>query len=249
MEEKENLNFNFAQPVKEAESLKQFLEEKENAVKASLSSENKIKKGSRAWILVFVLMISLISLATYTLLKNRENERQIAVLKSQTTTTTPEGQSKNIVTADNFSLILPTTTPDNFALERKNISFTFLDNKNGVQVNFTGKNTKAGQELVSGIDIQISEFDNKMDKTTFVQQVLAKLGDKYELKLGDVTLPKDIKVSKIQPKDGTQDQIYYVTVTEDNYYVIKVYNQAQRYAEFENVSKFTESLLPSLYLN
>jgi hypothetical protein len=249
MQDNENTNFNFTQPIIEADNLNQYLDEKEKAIKANLATAKKTHSNGRAWILVFVLLLSLIALATYTLVKNRENENQIAALKNQTSTSTTDPSTQNIVTADNFSLVLNTPTPDNFTMDRKVITSPYLDNQTAVQVDFTGKNNKAGQDLISGIEVQVSEYDNKLDKTAFEQLVLSKLGDKYEIESTNISLPKNIMAAKIQQKDGNLDDTYYVAVTQDNYYVIKLYNEASRYSEFDDVSSFTNTLLPNLYLN
>jgi hypothetical protein len=248
MPNKEFLRFNFTEPVKEAEDLTRFLETKQQSVKSKLSQKQGGANG-HAWIIIFVLIFSLIGLGVYSVLKNRENENQIASLKNQTGANTPEENTKNIITADNFSLILNTPTPSNFAIKRQVLPSPFLDGKEVVQTSFLGANTKTGQELFSGIEVQISEFDNKMDKTLFEETVLTKLGEKYEVKSRDVSLPKNIKVTQIQQKNDNLDETYYITVTEDNYYIIKIYNQSSRYPEFNSTTKFTESLLPNLYLN
>jgi hypothetical protein len=248
MSNKEFLRFNFTEPVKESDDLTSFLETKHQSTKSNVSQ----KQGggnNQAWVIIFILIFSLVVLGGYSAFKNRENENQIKSLKNQTSTNMAEEARKNIITGDNFSLILNAPTPSNFNVKRQVAPSKFLDGKEAVQTSFIGINAKTGQDLISGIEVQISEYDNKMDKSLFEETVLAKLGDKYEIKSRDITLPKSLKVTQLQQKDKNLDEVYYVTVTEDNYYIIKVYNQGARYPEFSAATKFTDSLLPNLYLN
>ncbi|MEM1311899.1 MAG: hypothetical protein AAGF07_00340 [Patescibacteria group bacterium] len=248
MPKKEFLQFNFTEPVNESKSMNEFLEAKKNSVRRSL--KNNQNKTNYAWIVVFILLLSLFFLAGYSYYRNLESEKQIDSLKTQTNTQQlNQDDVQNIVTGDNFSLVLNRPTPANFRLERNVTESQFLEDLTTVKTNFTSSNVKDGQELISGIEVQISEYDNKLDKSLFEETVLTKLDTGYEIVTRDVILPKNTKVTQIQRKDMTEDEVYYITVTEDNYYIIKVYNQAARYPEFEETTEFTESLLPSLYLN
>jgi hypothetical protein len=75
------------------------------------------------------------------------------------------------------------------------------------------------------------------------------LGKDYEIKSTDISIPKNIKLSKIQQKNASADVSYYATVTADNYYVVKIINESVNYPELEEYTKFTDSFLEGLFLN
>jgi len=242
--------FDFKKALDQQDSFESFLSSKENIIKQRLNShspENKVK--SKSWALVFVLMLSLIVMGTYTLLQSRHNDRELAALKRERVAGVLEENTQNIVTADGFSLVLNQSTPKAFEIGRQTGKFEFLENTEATTTKFLAKPTKGGQELLTGIEVSVAEYDNQLDNKSFSQKVLAKLGSSYEIKSEDVNLPKDFKVTKIQIKNDPESTAYYSAVTQDNYYLIKIYNQTSKYSDLNELSRFSDSLLQNLYLN
>lgn len=242
--------FDFKKPIESNGNFKAFLNSKENTLKQKLSSEEPNSRvNNKSWVLVFVLMLSLIMLGTYTLLQGQENDRQVSTLKKQQVAGILEENTQNIVTAENFSLVLNQQTPKGFEITRQTGKFEYLENSEAVTTKFLAKPSKGGQELITGIEVSVAEYDNQLDRKGFQEKVLSKLGNAYELKSEDVNLPKDFKVSKIQAKEDLDSVSYYTAVTQDNYYLIKIYNQTSKFSDLNELSRFTDSFLQNLYLN
>ncbi len=251
MSENSSSDFDFSKTLSARESFEDYVSKKENDLKQTLhTSQPNYRRGNKSWVIIFVLMLSLVGLGTYTLIQNKENEKQISSLKNQSVAGAQDVNSaQNIISAEGFSLVLNQATPSNFALGRKSGSFEIIPEKQAVTTSLLTNNTKAGQTLQSGLEVSTTEYDNKLDKEAYENLIVSKLGDQFEIKSRDINLPKEIKVTKIQSKDNSEDIVYYATVTEDSYYLIKIYNQASRYPEFDDSTRFTENLLSALYLN
>lgn len=250
MIKKPNQTFNFQSEFKEKnEIFRQYLKSKEKAIKSKFFTGNSQNNQSKSWILVFVLMMGIVSLGSYSLNQNKEKNIQSTNIKNQGVAGVYEDKSQNIITGDSFSLVLTQKTPKGFDLQVKKSVANKITGKNSTVTSFLAKQNKGGQELQTGIEGWVNEYDNKMDKTIFEDFVLSKLGGEYEIKSRDINLPKDIKITKLESKNGNKDLVYYVTVTNENYYIFKLYNQTSKYPELNEQSRFTDTFLQGLYLN
>ena len=50
-------------------------------------------------------------------------------------------------------------------------------------------------------------------------------------------------------KISNSNQEFYTAVTEDNYYLIKLFRETKNIEKYENLNDFTDSILENLYLN
>jgi hypothetical protein len=242
--------FDFKQPIQRDKQFEEFVRTKEESLKRKLSPR-KPSQDRHMWALVSILMLSLIGLGVFALIQKQDNERQIAALKSKGVAgvnESVENPMANIITAEGFSLVLKQPAPKGFQLDRRSSSFEYLANKTAVITSFLANQKVEGKEVISGIEVSVSEYDNKLDRKAFDKQVVEKLGPDFEIKSEDINIPNDFKLSKIQSKNP-ENISYYTTVTSNNYYVIKVYNQTAKYSEFSEISRFTDSILETIYLN
>ena len=76
---------------------------------------------------------------------------------------------KNIISGDNFSLVLNEKTPDGFEMTKKSTQSPFFEQKNVVNFSFVKKIPNSSSEFL-GIQIVTSEYDSKLDQKTFANK-------------------------------------------------------------------------------
>lgn len=203
--------------------------------------QKKVKRKNRVFnlVIITILFLSFGSLAVFGYWQwngGKVSKSQVAGIQDTLV--------KNIVSGDNFSLILSEKAPDGFEMTKKNIQSPFFEQKNVVNSSFIKKTLSNSGEIVSGIEIITSEYDFKLDQKAFATKIKENLGNNWEILSEDITLPGQVLLSKIQKKDKSQS--YYTTATKNYYYVISIYQNKSEKAE---INRFVENLLPSLNLN
>ena len=250
-ENQERFNFNVPAPkTSEQLPVSDFLRIKEGELKQRIHSSKTSSAGGIS-LLIFVFFVSLIGLGTYSILENKKNHEIIDTLKKeQRVAGVSESQATILpVTGYGFSILPKQTPPEDFKKEKSLQNFPIFDSRQSVLSSFAAKITKDKKELKSGIEIYVAEYDNKNNRNTYDEAVLTKLGKDYEIKSKEISLPKGFQVSKIQNKQQNEGFSYYTTLTTENYYLIKIYNQLTEYPEYSSVSTFTDNILNNLYLN
>jgi hypothetical protein len=228
-------------------SFDSFLKNQEDALKYKLESKPS-PASNQLWLLVSILMLSVIGLGVFTLYQKQNTEKQIAALKNQQVAGVSENDSKVIIGADGFSLVLKNNAPESFKIDRRTVPFEFIPNKIASATRFVARINRDNRELISGIEVVVSEYDNKLTIDDFNKTVVQKLGSGWVVQETNITLPKDIKLTKYTNPNVQTDEIY-TALTADNYYLIKVYNQTTRYPDLAEISRFSDSILDYLYLN
>jgi len=224
-----------------------FLKNQEDALKTKLEAAPN-PAPNQLWLLVSILMLSIIGLGVFTLYQSQTTEKQIAALKNQQVAGVSEDDGRVIIGAEGFSLVLKSTPPDSFKIDRRTIPFEFIPNKIASATRYVSRINRDNRELISGIEVVVSEYDNKLTTEDFNKTVVEKLGAGWVVQETNVTLPRGIKLTKYTNQNVQSDQIY-TALTADNYYLIKVYNQTTRYPDLAEISRFSDSILDSLYLN
>ncbi len=243
-----NPDIDFKQAVEAQNSnFDSFLNNQEEALKYKLESKPN-PASNQLWLLVSVLMLSVIGLGVFTLYQKQNTEKQIAALKNQQVAGVKESDDKVIIGADGFSLVLKTPAPDAFKLDRRSVPFEFIPNKIASATRYVARINRDNRELISGLEIVVSEYDNKLTSEDYNKTVIQKLGSGWVQQETSITLPKDIKLTKYSNPNVQSDEIY-TALTADNYYLIKVYNQTVRYPDLAEISRFSDGILDYLYLN
>jgi hypothetical protein len=239
--------FNFQTPNPSHKHFEEFARSKEEHLKQKIGRQEP--QNRHLWAIVSFLMLSLVALGIFTLLQKQDSDRQIAALQKGSVAGVNDRSEfdKNIITAEAFSIVTNQPIPSSYKLERQMVSSPYLEGKPAVVSRFQATVQKEGKDLVSGLEAWVTEYDNKLDRSSFTEQVATKLGGDYQVQSQDVVLPKDIKVTRIATSNPSL--AYYVAVTSDNYYVFKISNQTAQYSDLADLSRFTENLLESLYLN
>lgn len=200
------------------------------------------KKKNRVFnlVIITILFLSLGSLVGFSYWQwNSGKTRKSEVAGIQ------DNSVKNIVSGDNFSLVLNEKTPDGFEMTKKNIQSLFFEQKNVVNSSFVKKISNSTGETTLGIEIITSEYDSKLDQKGFATKIKENLGNDWNILSEDINLPGQVLLSKIQKKDKSQS--YYTTATKNYYYVISILTQNK--PEYAESNRFVESLLPNLNLN
>lgn len=242
--------FDFKQPIQPNKYFEEYVRSKEQHIKSKLYRQPP--QNAHLWAIVFVLMVSMVGLGVFALLQKQEMDRYLAGLNPNPSVAGISDSNqigKNIITAEGFSLVLNTQTPEAFQLNRESGQFQPLEGQTAVTTSLLAKTNQDNQELLSGIQVSVIEYDNKLDRKTYDQAILKYLGQEYEIKGENISIPSEFQLSKIQHKTNPDGVAYYTSVTLDNYYLIKVYNQTAKYPELTPITRFTDSLLEGLYLN
>ena len=243
-----NTDIDFQQAVEaQNSSFDSFLKNQEKDLKNKMQPEIR-QSSNQLWLLVSVLMLSIIGLGVFTLFQKQNSEKQIAQLKNQSVAGVQETNGNVIIGAEGFSLVLKSPAPQAFKLDRRTVPFEFIPNKTASASRFVARINRDSKELVSGVEIVVSEYDNKLNLEDYNKSVVSKLGSEWTVKDTLATLPKSIKLTKYISSINPNDEIY-TALTADNYYLIKIYNQTTKYADLAELSRFTDGILDTLYLN
>jgi hypothetical protein len=247
-------NFDFSK-IKNAQmgDFDYFTEEKEKELKQKIKTKPAKKSNKFGWFLVLILFISLLALSTFTLDEMRRKNQLLADYKSPNQIAGIFDQNVPIapITGDWFSILPKEKPPIEFqktkSLEKSNI----LNDRQASNTTYIAEvDSSNNTKLKSGIEISVIEYDNRYNSKQLAETVVQKLGSNmYEIKDSNIEIPKNIKLTKIETSINSDNISYYTTVTSDNYYIIKVYNQTSKDSKYNKITKFTNSILENLYLN
>ncbi len=254
MEPKEHLSqFDFSQPVNLSNSVENF-DSVEKVIKQKLFSEQKKTKSERGnyklLLLVFVLFLGLIATGSFSLLQTlriQELEQKVNLTEQVAGVKDESMNSENYIVGSGWTLILPEQPPQGFVLETELKQADYLNRQVAVS-RFLAKVNKGGLQLLSGIEIEVAEFDNRMNYQEFVNLIKDYLGAKYIQAGQPIVVSEQFSLTKFTPK-SKDDPVYYVTLTLENYYLIKVFNQTEKFPDLINYTRFTDGLIERLWLN
>jgi hypothetical protein len=239
-------NFDFKKPYQSGEDFDSYIKETEYHLKNRIDSK---ATHSNLLGLVTVLTIGLLGLGGYLFWQTQNGGNTLNLLQQKKVAGVQETAVQNIFSGEGFSIVFKSNTPQGFESTKKSVDFPYIKNKKGVETTFFNKQDFAGSIVTNSISIVTSEYDNNYDLQKFSNLVVQNLGSDYEVKSSEISVPKNIKLSKIQKKGGSDDVSYFAAVTGDNYYMIKIINESRDYPELNEYTKFTDSFLEGLYLN
>jgi hypothetical protein len=243
--------FNFKE-VDSQIDLQDYLSKRESEIRDRLKQEHGRSK-IRNWGILGVLTVCLIGLGVYSFSEISNNEVQLSQARNQIqqiagmVDDTPSENQIPAITGDWFSIAPKTVPPREFIKSSETIDFEYLDGKKAKTTAFVAniKEDNLEKQLKTGIEVQVVEFDNKYNSKQFSDLVLEKLGEDFNIESRDINIPKNFKLTKI----SNSDEEFYTAVTEDNYYLIKLFRETKNIEKYENLNNFTDSILENLYLN
>ncbi len=241
-------DFDFSKPFQESQKVEE-IKQKAAKVKAK-KSETSNKPTKSSWLLVLVLMISLAAIGSFSLVEMKSLQGKVSKLEN--TTGQVSGvttKAKTTITGTSFTIVTEGEIPEGYQMNYSTTDFTYLnqDNRQGSVNTYIATISKEAKEYNTGIEVKSSEYDNAWDSKRFAEEVGKKLGSDYIQDSNDITIQKGVKLSKFENSDN--NLVYYTAVTEQNYYVIKVYNQTLQNSDLIEYSRYTSSFIQNLYLN
>ncbi len=245
--------FDFSQPIEFSKlGSEPNLEVKLKKQKSqTIDSQKKASdpKNQQVLVIVFILLVGLIAAGSFSIIQalrvqELENELNPGPEVAGVSNT---DQGNNIIVGSGFSIIMDQPTPESFNLKTNFGSVNFLS-KVGSTTQFLAQLEKGGLDLTTGIEVQIAEYDNKLDADQFIEEIDSTLGSSYTLGSEQIKVSDQFELAKFVSQ-SQDDPTYYATVTTENYYLIKIYNQTSEYSEFIDYSRFTDNLIPNLWLN
>ncbi len=254
--EKENTNntqFDFSRPISFEES--DYYDAVEyNQLRSRLKTKHKSqthqpKFNVRLFLLVIVLLLSLIAVGSFSIVQTMKiqdleeklnNGSQVAGINEQI-------KKEHFIVGSGWTILVDQEPPDGYVLEHNLIEADYLNRKVSA-TSFLARINKGAMQLTTGIEIHTAEYDNKMTLEEFVSVIEQYLGKNYLKSNQILTVSNQFDLVRFSPK-SKDDPTYYVTMTFDNYYVIKVFNQTERFPEFIDYTRFTDKLISGLWLN
>ena len=254
MELKENLSqFDFSQPVNLDNSSENF-DSVEKVIKKKLFTEKQKVKSERGsyklLLLVFVLFLGLIATGSFSFLQTlriQELEQKVNLTEQVAGAKDGPVKSENYIVGSGWTIVLLEQPPQGFVLETELKQADYL-NRQVVVSRFLAKVNKGSLQLLSGIEVEVAEFDNRMNYQEFVNLIKEYLGNQYIQASQPLLVSNQFSLTKFTPK-SKDDPVYYVTLTLENYYLIRVFNQTEKFPEFINYTRFTDGLIDKLWLN
>jgi len=246
-----DFDFSAAPQTLQSAQLQSYVQKREYEVRRNLEKRPARTGMGHVWVLVFILMSSLIGLSVYSVTLIQEQQQEIAALQQENIAeiagAREDIEAKNVITADGFSLVFNLESPQGFSsLEDKSPS-RFLDDRDAVTTSYQFARITNGEEFISGISVEVAQFDNRFSREEFSARVVEVLGDTYSVSDESVIAPKSIALQRIDGGDAGVN--IYTAVTADNYYVITLYTQTQGLHGLDEVNTFTDTMISSLFLN
>ena len=231
-------------------SIDKMLESKKSELQQKIL-KNPRKHSSSAWVMVFILMITLVGLGTFTLNELKRSNESLSDIKQQQVAGVKDvqGFSYPPISGYGFTILPNQVVSEGFKLDRNTGQSKIFPGRTSVTSSFIAEELRDGKKMKSGIEVEVLEYDNKYNQADFTEIVKKTLPSSFEITSKDIIIPRSFKISRIEDKDKTGGIVYYTAVTTDNYYIIKIYNQTKDYQEFLSVNRFTESILQNLFLN
>jgi hypothetical protein len=244
---KEVKTYDFEEAVNSAgtRNFKSYINRKEHDLKNSITGSYP---KNQVWVVVFILLISFVALSVFSFVQIQEKNELLASYENRQVAGVQEGGVNNIVSAGSFSIVLDLETPKEFDFKIEQTNFEFLENREGQKASLIAEVSDGNKSLTSGMVIWSTQYDRELKPEEFAEIVAKKLGESYNAHSNKIAIKNNREVIKIESNKPT-DPIYYTSITDDNYYVIKVVNETTKDTEFVEISRFTDLLLNNTWLN
>lgn len=246
-----NTNFDKLPNLPKSGNFQDFINAKKTELEEKINSHPR-SSSSSAWVVVFILMLTLVALGTFTLSQLNQNNQEISNLKAKNSVA--GSMDENVynyppISGYAFTILPGEAVPEGFDLTKKTQQSAVFPTRQAELTSYLNEKLVSGRKLKSGIEVEVLEYDNQYNQEQFADFFVKVLGSDFTITSNDITIPRNFKISRIDALDKNTGYSYYTAVTADNYYIIKFYNQSSEVSELKNLTKFTENILGWLYLN
>jgi hypothetical protein len=242
---KNTVNYNFIDNTESgaipSTALKTFAQNKKNEINHKIF-QRKFNQNNSAIIVMVALIICLIGLCGFAVYYIHQYEN-----KTQKIGTTIAKET-SIIASDGFSFVLDKNIPAGYSKKSERIDFEWIVGKKGFQNSYLATEEIDTETVINGVSVQTAEYDNRYGLQNFAELVQSKLGADYNIDAEKLNLAGNIIAQKITNTKPREQINYYVAVSSDNYYVIKVYTQGKNTIANDK-SDYATQILTKLRLN
>lgn len=237
---RDDKQFNFQPEFSNSDYFQDYIKQHQEEVQKQIGP-NRSRIEPLAWLLVIILSVSTVSLSYWIYEDSRNSSRNSAATLTFTKPT------ENVLSGDNFSLLLDEKTPIAFET-RDQISDAKLFPTSSRTTTILATKKINDKEAKSGIEVTSWEYDFRQDLESFTKSIASSLGSNYNISGERTRIPKDLELIQIKnSKDA--NETYYIGLTRNYYYVIRLRDELKNDPESNNLTRFTSSLVPNIYLN
>ncbi len=241
-----NTKFDFVKPAKVEFTSGFSLEEQKRGIDQKILETKKVSKTNSFAAIVSIVALALIGLCGYSVWQLVETNKKIDQVTVQKKL---EVDKSIIISGESFSLVMNNNPPTNFVKTSTESKFDFLDSKKSTLTKYLYSFQKSGVEKSSGIEVNTTEYDNKLSQDSFAAKYLESLGADFVMSSEKTFLPRGFFTNKIIPKNNPDNIAIFPVVSINNYYLIKTSNQLRDNPEQADISKFVDGLINQIYLN
>ena len=241
-----NSKFDFVKPAKVEFTSGYSLEEQKKNIEGRFKETKEASKTNSFVVIISLVAIALVGLCGYSVWQLIESNKKIDQAAAQKKL---EVDKSIIVSGESFSLVMAANPPVKFNKVSTQSKMDFLEAKKSTLTTYQYSFEKDGDEKLAGIEVNNTEYDNKLSQDSFTIKYLESLGSEYILSSEKTFLPRGFFTNKIIPKSNPDNVAFYPVVSSNNYYIIKIINQAQNNSDLADVSKFVDGLINEIYLN
>ncbi len=240
-------NYDFEEAVNSTgtRNFKSYINRKEHDLKNSITGTYP---RNQVWVVVFVLLISFVALSVFSFVQIQEKNELLASYQNRQVAGVQDKGMNNIISAGSFSIVLDLETPKEFNFKIEQTNFEFLEDRGGQKASLLAEVNDGNKQLTSGMIVWSTQYDLVLEDKEFAEIVAKKLGENYDAHSNKIAIKNNREVIKIE-SNKPSDPVYYVSITDDNYYVIKIVNETTKDTEFVEISRFTDLLLNNTWLN
>ncbi len=237
--------FDFVKPAKVEFSSGFSLEEQKKSIEDNFTQTKKTSKTKSFATIISLVALALIALCGYSVWQLIETNKKIdqAVVQKKL-----EVDKSVIVSGDSFSLVMASNPPAKFTKTSTESKMDFLDSKKSTLTSYLYTFQKNDTEKLAGLEVNNTEYDNKLSQDSFTSKYLESLGAEYTMSSEKTFLPRGFFTNKIIPKNNPDNIAFYPVVSSNNYYIIKTTNQIRDNGDLNDVSKFADGLINQIYL-
>jgi hypothetical protein len=194
---------------------------------------------------VAVTLVGIIGIGTKTIVDQKQQLREI---QEKVAGVREVDADKKILAGDSISFDLKLKMPASFVFTKGKDIMPGFENRPAVTNKLLSQKSVGGTIFVGGIEVYISENDRLLSVSDYGQKIAKTIGEKAVVDPSIITTQNKQTLKKIVDPT-TKNLEYYVGVTENNYYFIKVNKSLSDFPDTGAETQFINTLISSIYIN